>query len=42
MGILLGPLGIALAYPIAVVGQVLIKTMYIEDVLNESVKIIPG
>jgi predicted PurR-regulated permease PerM len=42
MGILLGPFGIALAYPIAVVGQVLIKTMYIEDVLNESVKIMPG
>jgi predicted PurR-regulated permease PerM len=42
MGILTGPLGIALGYPIAVVGQVLIKTTYIEDVLDEPVKIMPG
>lgn len=42
LGILIGPLGVALAYPIAVVGQVLVKTMYIEDVLNETVDIIPG
>jgi predicted PurR-regulated permease PerM len=42
LGILIGPVGIALAYPIAVVGQVLIKTMYIEDVLREPIKITPA
>jgi predicted PurR-regulated permease PerM len=42
MGILIGPLGIALAYPLAVVGQVLIKKLYLEDVLGESVDIVPG
>ena len=40
MGIVAGPIGIALAYPIAVVGQVAVKLLYLEDVLGESVQVV--
>jgi len=40
-GILVGPIGIALGYPIAVVGMVLIKKLYIEGFLGEGVSL-PG
>jgi predicted PurR-regulated permease PerM len=40
MGIVAGPIGVALAYPIAVVGQVLVKLLYLEDVLGESVDVV--
>lgn len=41
MGVLAGPLGVALAYPLAVVGQVLVKKLYIEETLGEETEIIP-
>jgi predicted PurR-regulated permease PerM len=41
MGVLAGPLGVALAYPIAVVGQVLVKKLYLEKILGEQVEIVP-
>lgn len=34
MGIIAGPFGIALAYPVAVVGQVMVKELYIKDILE--------
>ena len=34
MGILAGPVGIALAYPVAVVGQVFVREVYIQDFLE--------
>ena len=36
MGVLLGPLGVLLATPLAVVAYVLIRTIYIEGVLGEA------
>lgn len=37
LGVLTGALGVALAYPLAIVGLVLVKRLYIEDVLGDSV-----
>lgn len=34
MGLVAGPVGIALAYPVAVVGQVFVRKLYIEDFLE--------
>lgn len=34
MGLIAGPAGIALAYPVAVVGQVFVRELYIEDFLE--------
>ncbi|MFO8037492.1 MAG: AI-2E family transporter [Anaerolineales bacterium] len=34
MGIIAGPFGIALAYPVAVVGQVMVNELYIKDMLE--------
>jgi len=36
MGIIAGPVGIALAYPVAVVGQVLVRELYIKDLLENT------
>ncbi len=36
LGVLVGVLGVALAYPIAIAGQVLVKMVYIEDMLGET------
>lgn len=38
MGIVAGPFGIALAYPVAVVGQVIVKELYIKDILEGNTK----
>ncbi|MBN1483257.1 MAG: hypothetical protein JXA37_00920 [Chloroflexia bacterium] len=35
-----GPFGVALAYPLAVVGLILIKMLYIQDVLGDEVVIL--
>jgi predicted PurR-regulated permease PerM len=35
MGMLLGPLGVLMATPLAVLGYVLLRTVYLEDVLGE-------
>ncbi len=35
MGVLLGPLGVLLATPLAVVGYILVRKLYLEDVLGE-------
>lgn len=40
LGVLAGPLGIVLATPLAVSTIVLIQMLYIEDVLNDTVKIL--
>jgi predicted PurR-regulated permease PerM len=37
MGVLGGPMGVAFAFPLAVVGLVLVKKLYVEDVLGDSV-----
>lgn len=36
MGVLFGPLGVLFATPLAVVGQVLVKQLYIDDLLNRG------
>ena len=41
MVILIGPVGVAIAYPLAVVGQVLLKRLYLEGVLGEQIEIVP-
>lgn len=41
MGVVAGLLGVALAFPVAVVVLVLVKMLYVEDVLGESVSV-PG
>jgi predicted PurR-regulated permease PerM len=35
MGTLLGPLGLVLATPLAVVGLTLVRTIYVEDILEK-------
>lgn len=40
LGILAGPFGVALAFPLAVVGLVLIKMLYIQDVLGDEVTVL--
>jgi predicted PurR-regulated permease PerM len=40
LGILAGPFGVALAFPLAVAGLVLIKMLYVQDVLGDSVTIL--
>lgn len=44
LGLLAGPLGVALAVPLAVVGLVLVKMLYVEDVLGDEVAVLrePG
>jgi predicted PurR-regulated permease PerM len=37
LGVLAGPLGVAFAYPIAVVALVLLKEVYLRDTLGEPV-----
>jgi hypothetical protein len=37
LGIFTGPLGVAVAFPLAVAGSVLIKMLYIEDMLGDPV-----
>lgn len=39
MGVLAGPMGVALAVPITVVGMVMVKLLYIEDVLGDPVDV---
>jgi predicted PurR-regulated permease PerM len=36
-----GPLGVALAFPLALVGMILIQTIYVEDMLGDDVRV-PG
>jgi predicted PurR-regulated permease PerM len=40
MGVLIGPVGVLLATPVAVTIIVIIQMLYIEDVLNDSVRIL--
>ena len=39
LGVLLGPLGVLFAYPLAVVANVAIRRLYVREVLGEDVKI---
>lgn len=36
------PAGVAVVYSLAVVGQILLKRRYIEDVLGEEVEVLPS
>lgn len=39
LGIFTGPIGVAVAFPLAVAGLVLLKMLYVEDVLGDPVKV---
>jgi predicted PurR-regulated permease PerM len=39
MGVLFGPLGLALATPLAAVGLILVKMLYVEDVLGDQIEV---
>ena len=39
MGVLVGPVGVAVATPLAVVGVVLVQMLYVEDVLGDDVHV---
>jgi predicted PurR-regulated permease PerM len=40
MGVLIGPVGVLLATPLAVVVIVIVQMLYVQDVLGDSVKIL--
>jgi predicted PurR-regulated permease PerM len=40
MGILFGPLGLIVGYPLAVVGDVAVRRLYVRETLGEEVEIV--
>jgi predicted PurR-regulated permease PerM len=42
LGIFTGPIGVAVAFPLAVAGLVLVKMLYVEDVLDDPVTVPSG
>jgi predicted PurR-regulated permease PerM len=40
MGVLFGPLGLVVGYPLAVVGDVAVRRLYVRETLGEDVEIV--
>ena len=40
MGVLLGPLGLLLGFPLAIVVDIAVRRLYVRDTLGESVQIL--